>query len=57
MVLKVVSESPLGVLSEKHNFDREYPGQNVKINNKNQSKLIVLWFQAMIFSLANKMIF
>ena len=49
----VVYEGTLGVLSEKHNFNKGYPRQNFKINNENQRKFILLWFQAMIFSLAN----
>ena len=53
----VAPESTLGGLSEKHNFDRGKPGWNVKFNDENQRKLILLWFWAMIFSLVNKMIF
>ena len=53
----VVSERTLGVLSEKHNFDKRYPRQNLKINDENQRKLILMWFWAIIFSLPNKMIF
>ena len=52
----VVSESTLGVPSEKHNSDRGNPGWNVKIDDENQRKLILL-FWTMIFSLANKLIF
>ena len=52
-VLMVASKRTPRVLSEKHNFNKGYPKQNLKINNKIQRKFI--W--AMIFSLANKMIF
>ena len=52
----IASESITGNLSGKHNFDRGYLERNVKINDENQRKLILLWFLAMIFSLANKII-
>ena len=47
----------LAVLSEKNNFGKGYPRRNLKINDENQRKLILLWFWAMISSLTNKMIF
>ena len=50
----IVSKRTLGVLSEEHNFDRGYPRQNLKINDENQRKLILLQFWAMIFSLGTK---
>ena len=63
LVLMVVSESALGVLSKKHNFDGGrgggggFPGWNVKINNENQKELFLAWFSRIIFSLANEMTF
>ena len=56
LVLRVVSESALGVLSKKHNFDGVFPGWNVKIN-ENQKELFLAWFWRIIFSLANEMTF
>ena len=53
----VVPESTLGGLSGKNNFDRGKLVWNVKFNDKNQRKLILLWFWAIIFRLVNKMIF
>ena len=52
-----VSERTYEVFSEKRNFDRGYPRRNLKINEENQQKSILLGCRAMIFSLANNMIF
>ena len=37
-----VSERNLDVLLEKHNFVKGYPRRNLKINDENQRKLILL---------------
>ena len=38
MLVMTASERTLGVLSEKYNFDRGYPGRNLNINVQNQKK-------------------
>ena len=58
MLVMTASERTLGVLSEKYNSDRGYPGWNLNINVQNQGKkMTLLWFRKRIFSLENKTIF